>query len=225
MIEKYSNTKDSKWNFVDKIVYINLSDRTDRRKEIEKEFEEAKVPSDKIVRLEAIRDSPGHVGCSKSHIAVLEMAISKGWKNVLVVEDDAMWHKFSEGYNRLQKLVQDHPDFDVITLGNTGATFDKETGRLYDAQTTTAYLVNRSYYPILLANFQEGLKNLLVTKTMETHEERFPYEQKYCVDQYWKILQKKDKWYIVNPALMIQRPSMSSIITDSFVDYTSYFNL
>ena len=223
-IEYYSPSSNPKWDFVDKIIYINLEDRTDRRQEIEKELKNAHVPPHKILRLNAIRDSPGHIGCSKSHILALEMAMKNGWKNVLILEDDAMWNKFEKGYERLRQLVQEHPDFDVITLGNVGATFDNDTGRLYDAQTATAYLVNRSYYKVLHDNFEEGLKNLLITKTMKTNGERFPYEQKYCLDQYWKILQKKDKWYIVNPALMIQRPSKSSIV-GGIVDYTSHFNL
>jgi len=227
-IEYYSSyspvSSKAKWDFIDKIIYINLEDRTDRRQEIEQELKNANVPRYKILRLNAIRDSPGHIGCSKSHILALEMAIKNGWKNVLILEDDAMWNKFEKGYERLRQLVQEHPDFDVITLGNVGATFDKDTGRLWNAQTTTAYLVNRSYYKVLHSNFEEGLKNLLITKTMKTNEERFPYEQKYCLDQYWKILQKKDKWYIVNPALMIQSPSKSSIVGGA-VDYTSYFNL
>lgn len=223
-IEYYSPVSSPKWDFVDKIIYINLEDRTDRRQEIEQELKNANVPAHKILRLNAIRDSPGHVGCSKSHILALEMAMKNGWKNVLILEDDAMWNKFEKGYERLRQLVHQHPDFDVITLGNVGATFDNDTGRLWNAQTATAYLVNSPYYSTLHSNFEDGLKNLIITKTMKTNEERFPYEQKYCVDQYWKILQKKDKWYIVNPALMIQRPSNSSIV-GGIVDYTSHFNL
>ena len=34
---------------------------------------------------------------------------------------------------------------------------------------------------------------------------------KYCIDQYWNLLQKKDNWYIVFPALFIQAPGFSNI--------------
>ena len=212
------------WDFVNKIIYINLEERTDRRQEIEQELKNVNIPLHKIFRLNAIHDSHGNIGCSKSHILALEIAMKNEWKNVLIMEDDAMWNKFEKGYELFKQLVQEHPDFDVITLGNTFPTFDKDTYRLYDGQTCTSYLVNSSYYKILHANFEEGLKNLKFTKTMKTNKDRFTYEQKYCVDQYWKILQKKDIWYIVNPALMIQRPSKSNIL-DANVDYTSYFNL
>ncbi len=211
------------WSFVDKVVYINLEDRVDRKQLIEKELIE-KIPPEKIYRFNAIKDSPGHIGCTKSHIGVLELAIRYRWRNVLVVEDDAMFHKYKKGYRTLKRLVEQHPNFDVITLGNVGAQFDPQSLRLYNAQTTTAYLVNGPYYETLLSNFKQGLDKLLVTKTMDTDEERFPIEQQYAIDQYWKHLQRKDQWYIVNPALMIQRPDRSSIL-NGVVDYRNHFNL
>ena len=209
-------------DFIDHIVYINLEDRIDRRRQIENEL--SIFPPNKIIRFNAIRDSPGHIGCSKSHIEVLKMAIREGWKNVLIVEDDAMWNNFDKGIHQLKKLITDHPDYDVITLGNIDAEFDKSTGRLWKAQTCTAYLVNKPYYTTLLKNFEEGLNGLLKTKKINNSQERFLYEQQYCIDQYWKRIQPTGHWYIVNPALMIQRPSKSSI-EGYDVDYTNYFNL
>jgi len=47
--------------------------------------------------------------------------------------------------------------------------------------------------------------------------------EKYCLDQYWKLLQKKDNWYIVHPALCIQASGFSSICNQE-VDYEKYFN-
>ena len=59
------------------------------------------------------------------------------------------------------------------------------------------------YYDKLLTNFIEGLDNL--TKTNEYSKD--------AIDQYWKKLQSTDNWYIVNPALIIQKPSFSYIET------------
>jgi glycosyl transferase family 25 len=223
-IEGYHNKKD--WDFIDKVIYINLENRKDRREQIENEL--SKIPSDKIIRLDAVYDEHGHLGCSQSHIKALEMAIEGQWKNVLIVEDDAMWNSYDKGYKRLNELIKQNPAYDVITLGNVGASFDKTTGRLESAQTATAYLVNNHYFHILHDNFVTGYKELSKIRNMSYGDEnnkRSLYEQKYCVDQYWKLLQSRDNWYIVNPALMIQRPSKSSIAGGVDVDYTSYFNL
>jgi len=216
------DVKERNWDFIEKAVYINLDHRKDRRQEIEKEMK-GRIPSNKVIRLSAIKDNPGSIGCTRSHIKVIEMAIQNNWKNVLVIEDDAMFHKYDTGYDTLEWIFDEHPDFDVITLGNVKADFDKSTLKLRSGQTTTAYIVNKHYYQKLLENFKYGLSQLLKVRHL-SDQERLPYSQKYCIDIYWKNLQKTDNWYIVNPALMIQRPSNSSI-EGSYKDYTSRFNL
>ena len=226
ILKEYMVKKEKDWSFLDKVVFINLESRPDRLFDIQNEL--YVIPREKVLRFNGILDSPGHIGCSKSHIASLEIAIANNWKNVLIVEDDAMWNKYDKGYNRLLYLIKKNPHFDVITLGNTEVKFDKNTGKLFSGVTCTAYLVNQHYYQTLLKNFKEGLDQLLITKTIEDKKDRLPYEKKYCIDQYWKHLQAKDNWFIVNPALMIQRPGKSSIIDANHgedVDYTSLFNL
>ena len=185
------------FDFVEKVVYINLEHRTDRKAEIEKELEI--IPTEKVLRFNAIADSNGSFGCSKSHIAVLELAIEHGWSSVLVLEDDASWCNFEREYPILEKLVQ--KPYDVICLGVLGYS-NAQTHRLSEGQTTTAYLVHSHYYPTLLNNFREAL------------------QKQRAVDQYWKNLQKKDMWYRVR--LMYQRPSFSDICKCT-VDYSGMF--
>jgi len=64
-----------------------LEERKDRRKSCEdllnKIFEK-----DKIIRFNAIKDNNGAIGCTKSHIECLKLAIENEWDNVLIVEDD-----------------------------------------------------------------------------------------------------------------------------------------
>jgi GR25 family glycosyltransferase involved in LPS biosynthesis len=93
------------FEFIEQVVYINLDHRVDRRIEIEKELSQY-FPIEKITRFSAIRHDHGGIGCTKSHIAVLEMAKEKGWKNYLVVEDDAIFSNFGKGYPLLEKLVK-----------------------------------------------------------------------------------------------------------------------
>lgn len=187
------------FEFVEKVIYINLDHRTDRRAQIETELQKY-FPSEKILRFSAIKDtSHGGIGCTKSHIAVLKMAMDNGWKNYLVVEDDAIWNKFETGYPILEKLVSN--PFDVILLGTVYANYEKDTFKLNSGQTTTAYIVSQSYYPTLLRNFTESLVGFLKTRHYAT----------YSIDQYWKRLQVAHKWFSVIPSLMIQRESYSDI--------------
>jgi len=196
------------FEFVEKVVYINLEYRTDRRFRIEKELS-LYFPQEKIIRFNAIQDKKnGNIGCSKSHIAVLEMAIENDWSNVFIVEDDAIWNQVDIGYPVLLSILKN--PHDVICIGSIG--YAKRNFRVTLAQTTTAYLVSKHYYKTLLQNFKEGLENLKLQPT---------YYGPYCLDQHWKLLQQKDLWFRVHPTLMCQSVGYSDIAQE-VVDYTEH---
>ena len=197
------------FEFVEKVIYINLEHRTDRRTEIESELSKY-FSSDKIIRFNAIKDNHGGIGCTKSHIAVLEMAIENNWNNVLIVEDDAMWSNFQRGYPILNNLMKN--SFDVIMLGGVVQKLDMRTYKVYSGHTGTAYIVNKSYYSKLLQNFKESLSGFVTT--MNYHM--------FALDQFWKRLQPVDNWYCIVPSLMIQRPGMSDI-EHRFVNNGQFF--
>ena len=182
---------------IEKVIYINLAHRTDRRAQIENQL--SVFPSEKVIRFDAIYEPErGHLGCSKSHIAVLEMAIREGWKNYLVVEDDMIWDKFDSGSKILSNLFDKNPD--VIVLG--GTFINKNDYRLNKCCCTTAYLVFNHYYETLLSNFSEGLSLL---------EANYKHNTMYAIDQYWNKLQEKDNWYVVYPIICLQRAGFSDI--------------
>ena len=197
------------FEFVEKVVYINLEHRTDRREQIELVL--SNIPKEKIVRFDAIKHSRGNIGCTMSHIAVLEMAIENKWKNYLVVEDDAIWSSNSiSSYQLLLKLIQN--SYDVIQLGSTYTEYNKQTYKCSKAWTTTAYIVQEHYYQVLLENFREGLRKLTETGIG-------PY---FAIDVFMGHLQKKDNWYVVVPSLMIQGPGYSDI-EKSVINNGRYF--
>ena len=192
---------------IERVVYINLEHRTDRRAEVE---EELKVFGDRVERFNAIQKSPGGIGCSMSHLAVLRHAKAQGWKNVLIVEDDFVWKNSKEGIAVFEKLIQ-HP-YDVIVIGGASVNYNKDTFKLYSGQTTVGYLVSSHYYDTLIANFKEGVEGFL--RTMN-----YPV---YALDQYWKKLQATDNWYVVIPSLCMQRPGYSDI-EQSYVNYKNAY--
>ena len=80
--------------YIEKVIYINLKDRTDRKKTCEETLNKL-FSKDKIIRLDAIKHEKGYIGCALSHLKCLELAIENNWKNVLIVEDDILWTKDS----------------------------------------------------------------------------------------------------------------------------------
>ena len=197
------------FDFVDKVVYINLEHRTDRKEQIESELQKY-FPIEKIQRFNAIKHQHGGIGCTQSHIAILEMAIKENWSNYLVVEDDAIWSNFDKGYSLLEQLLQ--KPYDVITLGTVYAKYTPEF-KLLSGQTTTAYIVQQKYYSVLLENFKESLAGFLSTGN-------YPV---FSIDQYWKRIQPRDNWYCIIPSLMIQRPGYSDI-EKAVIDNGRYFS-
>jgi glycosyl transferase family 25 len=188
------------FEFVQHVVYINLDKRTDRRETIESELAPY-FPSEKITRFSAIKNENGAIGAAESHIAVLEMAKAAGWKNVLILEDDAVWSRetFEEGYATLERLTKE--EWDAIVLGGHNTTWDTSSLRLIQTFGAEACLINSHYYDILLNNYKES-KSLL-----ETHGR--PWE--HGLDVRWNQLHIRDRWFVVVPVLMKQIPGYSDI--------------
>ena len=103
---------------------INLDERTDRWQSVQKDWKGA-FP---LVRVPAIRESPGWKGCALSHVKVVEEAKARGEPYVLLWEDDctprnrhpfairALWNEV------LQKLATHTDKWDVV-LGATSRVF------------------------------------------------------------------------------------------------------
>jgi glycosyl transferase family 25 len=199
------------FEFIEKVVYINLNERTDRRAEVEAELLRV-FPAERVERFAAIRHSQGAIGCSLSHLAVLERAKVAGWRNVLVVEDDLVWNtaELERSAAHAETIVQGG-DWDVLLLGGTYISCTAE-GRMRSGQSGVCYLVQREYYDVLIANLRESAEGLM----------RGGDYRVYALDQFWKRLQPRDRWWAALPMACYQRPSFSDI-EGQVVDYRRYF--
>lgn len=197
---------DKMFEFVDKIIYINLAKRTDRKERLLSDLLKV-CPKDKIIRFDAIHHNPGWIGCAKSHIAALEIAQKNNWKNVLILEDDAILNspaKVNIGYENLQKIVSGH--WDGICLGLLNSVYDQNTMRISQSLSTVAYMVNNHYYSVIIDNFKEALAKL---------EETREYSN-YAIDQWWWKIMKRDNWFGTNPSVFIQSKTYSDISSEIY---------
>ena len=204
-------------------IYINLDSRTDRRASFESHFVNLhrSYPNDykffPITRFSAIKHAWGAVGCSKSHIECIRFAKQKGWEHVLIMEDDALVKHpelLVKQVNSFLATFQDNWDV-VLFSGNNYPPFKIEAPycfKVENCQTTGCYLVCSRYYDTLLRNFEEGVAQL------ETDPGNEKVYALYGCDQYWKKIQRTDKWYLITPMCVIQRPGYSNIV-NHFVDY------
>uniref|UniRef100_A0A6C0J2K7 Glycosyl transferase family 25 domain-containing protein n=1 Tax=viral metagenome TaxID=1070528 RepID=A0A6C0J2K7_9ZZZZ len=190
------------WSFLDRVVYINLAHRTDRKEKMENMFLKS-FP--RWSRFDAIRDSNGAIGCAKSHIAVLEKALADNVKNILVLEDDCKWvtksmAHWNTAYTMVEELVSSGR-YDVVSLGCTVPEYESDL-RLRKGCTASSYIVNGRYIPTLLANFKEALAALEIVKN--AHNES-------CIDQHWYSLMQKDTWFMPVPVMVVQHTDQSDI--------------
>jgi glycosyl transferase family 25 len=200
---------------IEKVVYINLDRRTDRRKEIEEELTRLGIPSEKWIRFSAIEQKPGFIGCTKSHRAVLQMAKDAQWSNVLILEDDFMAVQSSEAiHQQLQDFFESTEEYDVLFLSHNIQRCEPLTSnlvRVFEAQTASGYLVHSRFYEKLLNNLTEASQ--LAEKHPHCH-------WLYINDQYWKSLQKdvNNTWLAIQPCIGVQRAGFSDL-AERHVDY------
>lgn len=196
---------------IDKIFYINLEKRKDRREEIEKELNTFGL---KYERFEAI-ETPGFgcLGCELSHLSVLKMAKERGYKNILILEDDFTFLITKEEFEKLITMFfHEKIDYNICMISyNLLKKTDTEYDFLWkslDVQTSSGYIINSNYFDVLIDLFEKTVPLLNSTKE----------HWLYSLDQIWKPLQKKDKWYCFKTRIGKQRPSWSDN-SNSFTDY------
>lgn len=131
-INKKTTTEELKkfWNCIDKIVCINLQERTDRKKKVLKLFERLGI-SDRVMFYQPNRDPKGGVrGCAESHFAIMRQTYDEGHRNVLIFEDDPdeLTRPTKKTLAELLHFLA-NPDisWDMLTLGVFPRIFFKRT--------------------------------------------------------------------------------------------------
>ena len=166
--------------------YINLDERVDRMNH----FEKLKVTYDffkNIKRLSAIKNSNGAMGCGASHIEALTKLLEYDDDYFMVCEDDLCilnddnFNKFVKDFDN----IKEDKKWDIIITTPSG---DKIPGlpyhnfyRIHDNQTTTAYIIKKTFVPILISNFKESVTALINGGHPKT----------CAIDQWWKQLQSQ----------------------------------
>jgi len=184
--------------------YINLEHRTDRKEHVEKELKNLGIQA---TRFNAIKMTNGAIGCSMSHLKILEDAKKNKLDHVLIIEDDIKFLDPELFKNQFNKFIELHGNnWDVILFaGNNMPPYEKIDDtciKVSRCQTTTGYLVNGHYINVLASNVKMGLTNLL-NKPDE--------KSKFAIDKFWFVLQGASKWYLITPLTVVQREDYSDI--------------
>lgn len=128
-IEKF--TLDSEYfnSIVDQIYVINMDKDTNRLKILDKKLKKLNLTYKRITGIDGkkiypyyknkTKLRPGQLGCLLSHINVIKNAIKNNYNNILVLEDDIVFHKNFHGefIKKYKKLIKNENKFDLIYLG------------------------------------------------------------------------------------------------------------
>jgi len=210
------------------VYYINLEHRDDRLKHVQEQMTALGL-GDVSTRFNAIKMKNGAIGCSMSHLKLLEMAVEKKLPHILIVEDDILFldvdlfkTQFKKTMQELEREMEESKEsWDVVLFSgnnignyrklvvNNGNNQSKKNENVVAiqvslCQTTTGYLVNGPYIPVLAQNVREGVEKLMSEPTNKND---------YAIDRYWFHLQMRElsRWFLIMPVCVIQKEGYSDI--------------
>jgi GR25 family glycosyltransferase involved in LPS biosynthesis len=199
---------------MDKIVYINLNKREDRREKITQELDNFGLTYE---RFEAI-ETPGFgiLGCGLSHLKVLENARADiTIQNILILEDDFTFLVTKEEFYKEIKSffeLELSKSFDVCFISYAiYGEIELDNGivnRTLRSGTASGYIVNSRYFDTLIELLRYSTEMLAKTKE----------HWHYANDIVWYSLQAKDNWYYFKKRLGKQAADFSDN-TGAFADY------
>ena len=185
------------------IWYINLLSRPDRKQRVETQLSSIGVSG---TRFDAIKMKNGAIGCSMSHLKILQNAKQNNLDHVMIVEDDILFTNPSLFVTQINNVLTNHDDFDVLLIAGNNmppySIIDESCVKVTRCQTTTGYLVKNHYFDTLIQNYKDGILHLIKKPSLHTM---------YAIDKYWFNLQIKDKWYLITPLTVTQREDYSDI--------------
>lgn len=207
-------------NFLDNIYILNLKERKDKWKLITKELENLNITN--YERFNAIRPDTfenipksyysnikkilhknkkyiiGSMGCKLSHYNIIKNAKKTGYKNILILEDDAVFeNNFHITFNNIIRQINEfNLQWDMIYLGQNLREYDKVENipnlvKIKKGFCTHGYLINSSFYDTILDNsLISGIE----------------------IDSFYNTLFTDHNCFCIKPFLINQRPGYSNIV-------------
>ena len=207
-------------NSINKIYYINLQHRHDRKETFINWITDSGFPLEKVERIDAIyNDSKGYIGCTMSHIKAIETFMDSKHEVCIIYEDDYVPLDGKNYWNNVTKIFETDIKFDAMLLSyndselsivDTKYDFIK---RVLFTYTASGYMIRRDFAPIILQNFKECLRLCIEEEAITKRN-----TETYCIDVYWRKLIKEYEFYCFYPRLGRQMESYSDILR-KVVDY------
>jgi len=195
---------------MDKIIYINMDNRPDRRSALLQEFKRVGFAEDQIIRFPASSyNGCPNSGCLLSHANALEMAYDNGFQNVLILEDDFVFiDDVTKIHSDIRAFFEMNLSWDVLMFTTCSPVILEYTNdlvsRISSSSNGAGYLVNRSMMLELSTLFKSNVENLYNSK------QHWVYQN----DILWKTIMPMSQWYMFNHYLGYQKEGYSDLSND-----------
>jgi GR25 family glycosyltransferase involved in LPS biosynthesis len=195
---------------IDKVFYINLKHRADRRFEIEDELKN-KFLFDKAERYEAVLHKHPILGCTMSHISIWRNMIENNWKTVMILEDDAMLQTTRENIDKHINRFLEDSSADLLSISNSCGEhvhYNELFERAFNSQTSSCYVVKLESVKELIKYYFKNPDDIYTLKEDDPNL----HEKIHWIDVAWLEYQKVHNFLIPKEQkIVIQRRSYSDI--------------
>jgi len=191
---------------LDRIFIINLKHRTDRREHILREMKKQNITNYEF--FDAVRPTTeevndwnptfchhvmrdvhpnkfdnyrrGQLGCLKSHLGVIKLALSRSYKRILVLEDDT---EFIQPFSNFHTFCKPLKDYDMLYLAGSHVQPYKKIPKMKyivkitGTNTTGSYCIGEKAMHFFVANIIRYSKEVDVFYSQEMH----PIFNCYCI--------------------------------------------
>lgn len=198
-------------NIEDNVYVININERRDRWQHIQDTF------NDKLnlIRIEAIVNEFGWIGCYQSHIKCLKIAKELNLDYIIVMEDDCIpcdINTFHFRFNDIINFLKCNKEWDIF-LGASSGTSDNTNIKILDDY-------NIPNEKLIYVDEAAGTQFIIYNK--KVYDLIINAEMKYPIDRMWyKQLNKQA--IVPIPFLAIQKNCYSNICNKN-VNYDKLFN-
>lgn len=185
----------------DSVFCINLSQRTDKREQMEQLANRLGIH---IKFIAAIEDKINpHRGCFLSHASIISQAYKDGINRLLVFEDDVIESNSltPEKVSEVNKFIDTNPTWEIVQLGATPSILLGSVRRISKGSSIFHGKVFTSGAYIMSKRGIERYKNLT------------PTEKSYIIDKH--VFQSNSEQYAILPPLFIQTAAQNDISKSS----------
>ncbi len=210
------------------IFVINLPERLDRRREMERMLSHAGLQGANVSFFPGIKPkdtggfrSIGAHGCFLSHLSVLEAAMQQGWECVLILEDDLeVTKQFKIVEKACVKELQSQ-DWDIVYFGhNLTLPLNNHQGffQEYTDNILLAHFVG--FHKRIIPDLVLFLQGLLKEPAGSPKGGPMDVDGAYTT---FRFKRPSLKTLVANPSLGYQRSSRSDIAPDAWLDKSMIF--